>query len=379
MAPHDGTILVTGTNGGLGTAIVKSIVGRSDLASLTGVYTVRDVASAASLNSALGSAKSHPHEVLSLDLSNLSSVRQTAAAINTKVLTREIPRLRAIILNAGYREAYGQKWNESGLDLAFVSNYLGHWLLVLLLLQSMDQQLGRVVVVGGWVHEQVFSSHTSPLDSANKLSGAFEDECWKTVFTDAKVDAIDAIAKGARSPSPDDPSQDPYGLSGIRRYGAAKLCSVMMIIKPEDSAELQRRLDSDPKLSGISVVGIDPGMMATTITTQTFGWPLRLLFTLVTAIASRFSPNGAIRSPSKSAGDVLAAALQTDPPYGQRPKGLYLNGSAPKEFSLEAKDAEKRTSLWKASTQYAALEAKETCLVSWAGMVILSASEDFNL
>lgn len=42
---------------------------------------------------------------------------------------------------------------EKGLDIAFASNYLGHWLSVLLLLQSMDQESGRIVVVGSWVHE----------------------------------------------------------------------------------------------------------------------------------------------------------------------------------------------------------------------------------
>jgi NAD(P)-dependent dehydrogenase (short-subunit alcohol dehydrogenase family) len=153
MSAPKGTIVVTGANGGLGTAIVQSIVARPELAAYHGVYTVRDVATATSLQSALQASKSHPHNILPLDLSKLSSVREAAAAINAKVSAGAIPRTRALILNAGYREPQGQTQTESGLDIAFASNYLGHWLLVLLLLQSMDWELGRVVIIGGWVHE----------------------------------------------------------------------------------------------------------------------------------------------------------------------------------------------------------------------------------
>jgi hypothetical protein len=132
------------------------------------------------------------------------------------------------------------------------------------------------------------------------------------------------------------------------------------------SIELQRRLDSDPKLSGISVLGVDPGMMPTKITTGTLNWLMRSLFFIVVQIASRLSPNGMMRLPHKSAGDVLAAALETGPPFGERPKGLYFNGSEPKEVSVEARDAEKRASVWRASVEYTGLKEGETILVDWA-------------
>ncbi|RYP84557.1 hypothetical protein DL769_001145 [Monosporascus sp. CRB-8-3] len=352
MITPKGTILVTGANGGLGSAIVGIIASRPELAAYYGVYTVRDVATAGPLQSALQATKFHSHDVMSLDLSELSSVREAAATINAKVSAGEIPRIRALVLNAGYREPQGQTWNKGGLDTAFASNYLGHWLLVLLLLQSMDRDSGRIVVVGGWVHD--------PLDKANKASGAFEEEKWKKIFADASSGTVESVAKGTWSPSPDDPSKDPRGLSGIRRYGAAKLCSIMMIL------ELQHRLNSDPKLSGISVLGLDPGMMPTKITTGTLSWPIRYLVFIVAHISSRISPNGMMRLPRKSAGDILAAALETDPPFGERLKGLYFNGSEPKEVSIEAKDAEKRAAVWKASVDYAELKEGETCLVHWA-------------
>lgn len=105
--------------------------------------------------------------------------------------------------------------------------------------------------------------------------------------------------------------------------------------------------------------------MPTKITTGNLGWFIQALFLIITHILGRASPNGMMRLPSKSAGDVLAAALQTGPPYAERPKGLYFNGSEPKEVSVEAKDTRKRASVWKASVNYSGLKEGETCLVDW--------------
>lgn len=131
------------------------------------------------------------------------------------------------------------------------------------------------------------------------------------------------------------------------------------------SPELQRRLDSDPRLSGISVLGVDPGMMPTKITTGGLGTVIAAILTIVIHISSWLSPNGMFRLPGKSADDVLAAALDTGAPFGEKFKGLYMNGSQPKEFSLEAKDGEKRSTVWKASVQLARLKLAETVLEDW--------------
>lgn len=132
------------------------------------------------------------------------------------------------------------------------------------------------------------------------------------------------------------------------------------------SPELQRRLDSDPELNKISVLGVDPGMMATKITTGTYNRLILLIFFIVTQVAGRIWPNGTIHLPHKSASDVLSAALGTDSPMSERPKGLYFNGAEPKEIGVEAKDPEKRASVWKASIRYAKLKKGETCLADWA-------------
>jgi hypothetical protein len=48
----------------------------------------------------------------------------------------------------------------------------------------------------------------------------FEDEKWKTIFHDTE-----SLATGTWSTTEDDPSLK----GGFRRYGAAKLCEIMMV------------------------------------------------------------------------------------------------------------------------------------------------------
>lgn len=64
-----------------------------------------------------------------------------------------IPPIRALILAAGYQDFGKQSWTKDSFDTTFASNYLGHWLLTLLLLGSMDKETGRVVVIGSQGHE----------------------------------------------------------------------------------------------------------------------------------------------------------------------------------------------------------------------------------
>lgn len=155
VAPK-GTVVLTGANGGLGVATVTKLLSRPDLAALHGIYAVRNASSAPALQSALqGAVRPHPHDIVSLDLTRLADVRKLAADINSRVATGEIPAIRTLILNAAYLEFEEQTWTEDGFDTAFVAAYLGHWLLTVLLLQSMDRKLGRIVVISSSAHEQV--------------------------------------------------------------------------------------------------------------------------------------------------------------------------------------------------------------------------------
>jgi NAD(P)-dependent dehydrogenase (short-subunit alcohol dehydrogenase family) len=156
MATPKGTILVTGANGGLGSAIVSQIAHSPSLAQNNhGFYTVRNVQRAAGVEKALqnAGAANHKYDLVPLDLSSLASVRKVAADINDRVAKATIPPIRALILNAGWQEYDTQTITDDGFDMAFETNYLSHFLLTLLLLKSMDKKEGRILVLGSWSHE----------------------------------------------------------------------------------------------------------------------------------------------------------------------------------------------------------------------------------
>ncbi|KAK6821770.1 short-chain dehydrogenase [Apiospora arundinis] len=328
MSNQKGSILVTGANGGLGSAIVSRIVSVPDLETYHGIFTVRETESATALDAALGASSSEPgvfqsHEKISLDLSQLGSVREVAAAINARVEAGAVPPISAIILNAGFTEYDTQTWNKDGLDLTFVVNYLAHWLLVLLLLRSMDRERGRIVWISSWSH--------NPEHPQNIMNGSFKDDSCKTMITDA----LDPLAKGLWSPTA---SEKPLWTAAYRRYGASKMCGVAMI------HELQRRLDQDPVLSKISVLAIDPGGL---------GWCAR-------SLVGASVPQWLLAHPQKSARDVLAAALDCGPlPLTEQPKGVYFNGSELGDYNPEAKDPEKGRVIWEGSLRFTQLQGQK--------------------
>lgn len=151
----EGTIIVTGANGGLGSAIVSRIVQSAEYASLHGIYTVRSSSSANALEAVLaaGTVQEQQHDILELDLSQLADVRHFAAEINARVANGKLPPIQALALNAGFQEHTTQTNNGDGIDMSFQVNYLSHFLLTALLLQSMDKEKGRILVIGSWLHE----------------------------------------------------------------------------------------------------------------------------------------------------------------------------------------------------------------------------------
>lgn len=215
--PGKGTILLTGSNGSLGSKMVSQIASSPELAAYHGLYTVRDAQNAPVLRSALAQQQpqhqKHPHDIISLDITDLASVRAFAASISARVAAGEIPPIRALILNAGYLEFTSQTWTaEGGFDMTFASNYLGHWLLTVLLLGSMDRQEGRVVVVGSEAHD--------PFNPKGK--GSYSEARFQEFMRDG---SSGEVARGTWSSSAEDPSYN----GGFRRYGASKFCQAMMM------------------------------------------------------------------------------------------------------------------------------------------------------
>ncbi|GAW13253.1 hypothetical protein ANO14919_026330 [Xylariales sp. No.14919] len=339
-----GTILVTGANGGLGSAIVEQIASKPELSAYYGLYTVRDKAQAPALTAALSHGPKHAHDVLALDLTNLDSVRSVADGIKARISAGEIPPIRAFILNAGFQDFGKQSWTSDGFDTTFAANYLGHWLLTLLLLGSLDKEAGRIIILGSQAHD--------PNDPRNARGKAFEDPKYKTFISDAA--SFEAIAKGTWSPA----TEDSTFRGGFRRYGAAKLFLIML------QHELQARLDADPTLSKISILGVDPGTMISGLQ-RLAPWFIRvLIFKVIYPLVLYMNPNGPVRPTSRSAGDVLEAAF-TVGEEGWSPKDKYFDGREPLETSEESRDPAKRELVWEETVKLAGLEEGDTALANW--------------
>ena len=165
--------------------------------------------------------------------------------------------IRALVLNAATQHTSGLTFTNEGLESHFGVNYLSNFLLVLLLLQSMDKENGRIVIVSSWTHD--------PFDSRNSH---ISEESHKKIFTD-----IDTLAK---PPVESNEGVGTWALwsAGMRRYGMSKTLMAMFMY------ELQRRIDADPVLSNIAVLSVDPGGMGTGIARDA-PFPLRFLLSWV--------------------------------------------------------------------------------------------------
>ncbi|KAI2616239.1 NAD(P)-binding protein [Hypoxylon sp. NC1633] len=352
-----GTILVTGTNGGLGSAIIRQVLSKPAIAQdYHGLYTVRKVESADVAKKVLGGADKakHHYDLISMDLSSLDDVRKTAADINARVASGEIPPIRTFVQSAAFQEHSSQSFTKDGFDMTFGCNHLSHFLLTLLLLQSMDKENGRIVVVGSWSHDT-----TDARNMFGPLGTAFTVEEFRQIFSDPEG-STEKVAKGTFG-IPSGQTDDPIG--GYRRYGASKLSQIMMM------RELSRRLAADPTLSKISVLGLDPAAMMSSLTRRG-SWFIsvflvQIIGPVLAPIMTWLSPNGDLRTTWKSAGDVMHAAFDTDGGLGEHPSGLYLNGSVVADVGPEAKDETKCRRLWSDSLGYAGIKDGDTVLADW--------------
>ncbi|KFA60651.1 hypothetical protein S40285_07348 [Stachybotrys chlorohalonatus IBT 40285] len=345
MAASKGSILLTGANGGLGSATVAKILKSPELESnYVGLYTVRKAASATQLKSTLANSSIHRHEILELDLGSLASVRKLAADVNARVAKGDLPRIRALILNAGYQEHTTLTMSEDGFEMSWQVNYLANKLLTLLLLESMDPENGRILLIGSWSHD---------IDDIRNTSGGnvpYQDPRWQDLFPEPET-----LAKGRWST----PQDDPHWYAGYRRYGASKLCEVMF------THELGHRIARDPKLCNISVIGLDPGGMASDLGRRGstyFRFMMKYVIPVVAPVLVWMKPNGELRTTAKSASDIIRACFDIDPPKG---KPLYLNGSEEWTAAKETRDQAKMKALWDYGISAAAITEGDTNLANW--------------
>jgi NAD(P)-dependent dehydrogenase (short-subunit alcohol dehydrogenase family) len=206
----NGSILITGANGGLGSAFISKLMYSPHAHSCYGIYAVRNVSTAHELSKVLSSAPtSHSHELLSIDLSSLDSVRAAATLLNRRVSSGEIPPIRALILNAAVQHVEGKVVTVDGWESHFAVNYLANFLFVLMILESMDREQGRIVMVSTAMH-----------DSFHWMNSRTFPKGGKEMFKDT-----DTVADGGEDGATDGEKH----IEGMRRYSVSKCLLVMFM------------------------------------------------------------------------------------------------------------------------------------------------------
>ena len=130
-----------------------------------------------------------------------------AKDINSKVSSGQLPKIRALILNAAIQTFKGVTYTKDGIEMNFGVNYLANFLLVLLLLESMDPEMGRIIIVSSFTHDPEYSYNSH-----------FATD--KIVFKSPEVMAHPQEEKG---------NQWAYGM---RLYGLSKLLMLMFMYSP---------------------------------------------------------------------------------------------------------------------------------------------------
>jgi NAD(P)-dependent dehydrogenase (short-subunit alcohol dehydrogenase family) len=213
------TVLITGGHGGIGLECSRELAAlyRMNLV-LAGRSLERMEAVAREMQAAYGVKVS----TIKLDTFSLTSVRAGAAQCRAMLDNGEIDSLQAIICNAGVRLNGPVSYTADGYEETFATNYLGHFLLVELLLDLVADH-GRIVFTASGTHD--------PDTADGKMMG-----------TAAEHDALALANTGKDGTKP---------VSNGKLYATSKLCMILQ------AYELDRRL----RRSGSSIASIayDPG------------------------------------------------------------------------------------------------------------------------
>ena len=216
------TYLLTGCNAGLGAETLRVLAQRG----------ARVIALARDANTAQAALAGLPGTPIACDLSEPASVRSAAKQI------ADLPMLDGMIANAGIM-ALPSRELKHGVERQFLTNHVGHFLLVTSLLPRLAPR-GRVVIVSSRAHRRTY-------------------------------------ADGIRL----DDLQAEHGYTPWGAYGQSKLANLLF------ARELARRLEP-----GQTANSLHPGVIATNLGRHLAG-PLRLALRALEPLALKTIPQGA--------------------------------------------------------------------------------------
>ena len=214
-------VLITGANTGIGLVTARELAARGAQLFIACRNADRARAALQQVRSAAAMAGAAPVELLTLDLGDFDSVRQCAQSF----LARGQP-LHLLINNAGLAGVRGL--TQSGFELAFGVNHMGHFLLTRLLLDRIKASApARIVTVASRAHYRAAGLAWDALRRPTKTRTAWAEYC------------------------------------------VSKLANVLF------SAELGRRLAG----SGVTTYALHPGVVASDLW-RALPWPLSALMKL---------------------------------------------------------------------------------------------------
>lgn len=206
------TVVITGGNAGIGKATAIALAKKGAQIFITSRTEEKAQAAVTQIKK---ETANEAIDFLTIDLSSLKSVRETAEQIKTKC-----PRIDVLINNAGcyFSEL---KLNDANIEMQFATNHLGHFLLTNLLLDNLKAaEKARIINLSSMAHK---STRKLDLDDIN-----FEKE----------------------------------GYGGWKSYSRSKFCNILF------TKELARKLAG----TGITVNAVHPGGVRTEIAEKNANW-----------------------------------------------------------------------------------------------------------
>src|SRR5690606_27472718 len=294
-------IVMTGATSGIGAEALKNIAHSPEYDTYVG---------------ARGKGRVVPDgvEVLPLELSSLSSVREFADALKQRLTEKKID---VLILNAAIRATDPSQLSDDGFQLTFATNHLAHYLLARLLWPLMEDD-GRIVITTSDTHDP------------------------------------EIVPFGPKSLQPRNlANPNEHSPKGMRLYASTKLCNLL-------TTQSLAALSTKEKRS-LRVIAFNPGLTGgTSLMGKQSLWMKALVTVLVRpllSVVSLFVPFLYVGKP-KHAGETLAAlALGKKSPPANKIYASLVRGKLtfPTPSKLALND-EVRDLLWRESAKMVNLD-----------------------
>jgi NAD(P)-dependent dehydrogenase (short-subunit alcohol dehydrogenase family) len=307
--------VITGGNSGLGYGCARALLAASPRWHV--VLACRELGRANEAADTLRAAapSGAKVEAMALDLASLASVRSFAETLAERLRAGTLPPLHGLVCNAGMQGA--RALTADGFEATFGVNHLGHYLLVNLLLPSLEKP-ARIAVVASGVHD--------PVQLADFPSAGVPPPAWSSTAE---------LAKGVMGPAA---ANDDANADRGRRYSTSKLANVYF------TYALAPRLPD-----GVTVNAFDPGLMPGTGLAREYPAPLRWVWN---AVLPRMLPLMRLliseNIHSTEASGAALARLITDPALAST-NGKYFEGVREIRSSVDSYDEGRAAEVWQTS------------------------------